>query len=245
MERMGRMLFETGVISFPARKASTMPMSIGIHAVVAAAVVVIPLLGPNVQLPPAINDSVFFVRPTVAPPPPPPPAAGPACKACNSAGKTKPGVMSIMAPPTKVPEGLQESSIDLDGLTGGDPNGVDGGLVGSQGTGQVIGGLPPVVHQDPPAVRVGGIVKEPLKLHNVAPVYPHSAVAAHIEGSVAVEFTITPQGRVAAVKVVKSHPLFDQAAIDAVRQWIYTPTLLNGVPVPVLMTVTVNFSFRR
>jgi periplasmic protein TonB len=245
MERKGRPLFETGVINLPARNAATMPVSMGIHAAIAAAVVVIPLLGPTVQLPPAINDSIFFVRPTIAPEPPPPVALGPACKACNTAATNQAKATNIVAPPRDIPDGLPENPIELGGLMGGDPNGVDGGLVGSQGTGQVIGGLPPLAHVDPPPVRVGGDVREPRKLRDVAPAYPRPAIAAHIEGSVVVEFTITPQGRVAGVHVARSHALFDQAAIDAVQQWIYTPTLLNGVPVPVLMTVTVNFSFRR
>ncbi len=245
MERMGRMLFQPGVINLPARKAATMPVSMGIHAVVAAAVVVIPLLGPNVQLPPGITDSVFFVEPTIAPPVPPPPASGPACKICNSTGKSQVQTTGLVAPPREVPDGMPANPIELDGLPGGDPNGVVGGLWGSPGTGQVVAGLPPVAHVDSPPVRVGGDVREPRKLRDVAPEYPRTAIAGRIEGSVAVEFTITPQGRVAGAHVVKSHALFDQAALDAVQQWIYTPTLLNGVPVPVLMTVTVNFSFRR
>ena len=60
-------------------------------------------------------------------------------------------------------------------------------------------------------------------------------------GVVILECTISPQGKVTDVKVLRGIPLLDQAAIDAVKQWVYTPTLLNGVPVPVIMTVTVNF----
>ena len=60
-------------------------------------------------------------------------------------------------------------------------------------------------------------------------------------GVVILECTISPQGKVSDVKVLRGIPLLDQAAIDAVKQWVYTPTLLNGVPVPVIMTVTVNF----
>jgi len=91
------------------------------------------------------------------------------------------------------------------------------------------------------AVRVGGQIKEPKKLKNVTPVYPDIAKQARVQGVVILECTISPQGKVTDVKVLRGIPLLDQAAVDAVKQWVYTPTLLNGVPVPVIMTVTVNF----
>jgi len=95
----------------------------------------------------------------------------------------------------------------------------------------------------PPAqvVHVGGEIKEPTKLKSVAPVYPEAAKQARVQGVVILECTISPRGDVVDVKVLRGIPLLDQAAVDAVRQWVYTPTLLNGVPVPVIMTVTVNF----
>jgi TonB family protein len=91
------------------------------------------------------------------------------------------------------------------------------------------------------AVRVGGAIKEPRKLKNVNPSYPEIAKQARVQGVVILECTIDPDGRVREVKILRGVPLLDDAAIEAVRQWVYTPTLLNGVPVPVIMTVTVNF----
>ena len=88
---------------------------------------------------------------------------------------------------------------------------------------------------------MGGDIKEPTKTKNVSPVYPDIAKQARVQGIVILECTISPQGRVTDVKVLRGIPLLDQAGIDAVKQWQYTPTLLNGVPVPVIMTVTVNF----
>jgi protein TonB len=73
-------------------------------------------------------------------------------------------------------------------------------------------------------------------------VYPPEAQAAGVSGVVILEVLIGGDGRVSNAKVLRSVPLLDQAAIDSVLQWEYTPTLLNGVPVPVLMTVTVNFT---
>jgi TonB family protein len=92
------------------------------------------------------------------------------------------------------------------------------------------------------AVRVGGRIMAPKKIKDVKPVYPAIAQSAHVSGVVTIEATIGPDGKVVDARVVRSIPLLDQAALDAVRQWEYLPTLLNGVPVPVLMTVTINFT---
>jgi TonB family protein len=95
------------------------------------------------------------------------------------------------------------------------------------------------------AVRVGGAIRNPTKTKNVLPVYPAVAKSARVGGTVLVEATIGPDGKVADARVVKSVPLLDQAALDAVRQWRFTPTLLNNIPVSVVMTVTVNFTLNR
>ncbi len=84
-------------------------------------------------------------------------------------------------------------------------------------------------------------MQAPRKTVNVDPVYPRVAQAVRIEGVVILEAVIDVQGRVESVRVLRSIPLLDQAAVDAVKQWTFTPTLLNGVPVPIAMTVTVNF----
>jgi len=92
------------------------------------------------------------------------------------------------------------------------------------------------------AVRIGGTIKAPTKIKDVKPVYPAIAQSARVAGVVTIEATIGADGKVVDATVVRSVPLLDQAALDAVRQWEYTPTLLNGVPVPVLVTVTINFT---
>jgi TonB family protein len=91
-------------------------------------------------------------------------------------------------------------------------------------------------------IRVGGQIKTPVKIKDVQPIYPAIARSAGVTGAVMIEATIGPDGKVIDAKVVRSIPLLDQAALDAVQQWEYTPTLLNGVPVPVLVTVTINFT---
>jgi TonB family protein len=91
-------------------------------------------------------------------------------------------------------------------------------------------------------LRIGGKIHAPKKIKDVEPVYPAIAQSARVAGPVTIEATIGPDGKVVDAKVVRSIPMLDQAALDAVRQWEYTPTLLNGVPVPVLVTVTINFT---
>jgi TonB family protein len=91
-------------------------------------------------------------------------------------------------------------------------------------------------------VHIGGRIHAPQKIKDVKPVYPALAKSAGVAGVVTIEATIGPDGKVIDARVVRSIPLLDQAALDAVRLWEYTPTLLNGVPVPVLVTVTINFT---
>jgi protein TonB len=90
-------------------------------------------------------------------------------------------------------------------------------------------------------LRVGGEIKEPEKIIDVPPVYPPIAQSARVQGAVILECTIGSDGRVTDVKFLRGIPLLDQAAIDAVKQWVYRPTLFNGVPVAVIMTVTMTF----
>jgi nitrite reductase (cytochrome c-552) len=91
------------------------------------------------------------------------------------------------------------------------------------------------------AVRVGSIIATPHKIRDVPPVYPRAAIAARVEGTVAVEARIDVTGRVTEAKVLRSIPLLDQAALDAVRQWRFEPTLLNGVRVPIIAALSVPF----
>ena len=93
-------------------------------------------------------------------------------------------------------------------------------------------------------LRVGGPIKPPIKLVDVKPVYPEDARAAGIEGVVILEIVIGENGSVIEARVLRSIPDLDQAAIDAVSQWQFEPTLLNGEPVELEMNVTVNFTLR-
>ena len=91
------------------------------------------------------------------------------------------------------------------------------------------------------AARAGGRVEEPRKIHNVAPVYPDRARKARVQGTVVLETVLSTAGCVEQIRILQGVPLLDLAAFAAVSRWRYTPTLLDGRPVPVIMTVTVNF----
>ncbi len=139
------------------------------------------------------------------------------------------GAAPVLVPPPPPPPPLP---------TGGGPA-VDGAPVAAGDTGAE---RPTASSLTPPApVRVGGNIREPRKVRHVNPVYPEIAKQARVQGLVILECVITAEGNVGQVTVLRGIPLLDQAAVEAVRQWRYTPTLLEGRPVPVIMTVTVNF----
>jgi TonB family protein len=93
-------------------------------------------------------------------------------------------------------------------------------------------------------IRVGGAVVEPRKVRHVTPEYPAAAQAAGLTGAVVIEAVVAVDGTVRNAVVLKSVPGLDDAALAAVRQWLYTPTRLNGAPIEVVMTASVVFSGR-
>jgi periplasmic protein TonB len=241
-QRLFEDLIESDVVAHKTKQSYTLPVSLAIHAIVLLFVIVVPLLTSEELPEPTSAVRAFFVEPA-APPPPPPPPPPPAPKAPVTP-KVQPKPVIQEEPkfraPVEVPEQIKpEEGLNL-GVEGGVAGGVEGGVPGGV-VGGVVGGLPDAPPPPTQAVRVGGQIKEPKKLKNVPPVYPDIAKQARVQGVVILECTISPQGKVTDVKVLRGIPLLDQAAIDAVKQWVYTPTLLNGVPVPVIMTVTVNF----
>jgi periplasmic protein TonB len=124
----------------------------------------------------------------------------------------------------------------LRGGPGGDPSDERGGGDDEEGRGSTRLGNDPV--------RVGGHIQAPRKMRHADPVYPELAKQARVAATVILECVIGRDGRVQRVTVLRGHPLFDAAAVDAVRQWTYHPTRLNGIPVEIVMTVTVRFTPR-
>ncbi len=235
---MARDLF--GEISDPSvrvesRKWYTVPLSLAIHTLVLFIVIVIPLMATGVLPVPASGPLLMPVAPVSPPAPPPMRRAAP-----DAAPASNVNVAPVVAPDAIAPE------IDLQaGFEGAVPGVSDvpgGGVI--DGVGVVVGPPPPVAAGPQEPVRLGGNIKRPERLTYVAPVYSAIALAARVKGAVIIEAIIGTDGRVQHARVLRSVALLDQSALDAVRQWTYTPTLLNGIPVPVIMTVTVQFQLQ-
>ncbi len=102
---------------------------------------------------------------------------------------------------------------------------------------------PPAITEAQP-IRRGGNVQAANLIYQVNPVYPPFARQIRVQGAVVMEAVINKGGSIESLRVVSGHPLLNQAALDAVSQWRYRPTMLNGEPVEVITTVTVIFSLR-
>ena len=217
----------------------TVPVSVVAHAAIAAALVVVPLMATDV-LPTPLKVREILITSPPPPTPPPPPAARPATQPTT---RTETSDRIVITQPSVgiVPEAAPPP---IPGTPGGTAEGVPHGMPGSTGPITVMPPPPPPVIRTEP-VRPGGHVKRPAKINDVRPIYPQIAVANRVEGLVMIEAIIGTDGSVKEARVIKSVPLLDRAAVDAVMQWKFTPTLLNGVPVPVIMTVTVNFTLRN
>jgi TonB family protein len=90
-------------------------------------------------------------------------------------------------------------------------------------------------------IRIGGEIKAPIKIRDVKPAYPAEARAAGVQGVVIVEAIVGTDGQIVEARILRSIPVFDDAALSAVKQWKFMPVLQNGTAIPALMTVTVNF----
>ncbi|MGC1684007.1 MAG: energy transducer TonB, partial [Candidatus Acidiferrales bacterium] len=115
--------------------------------------------------------------------------------------------------------------------------GVLGGIIGGTGS-----NLPPPPKPTQQRIRVGGNVQSAKMIRQVQPVYPQIAKTAHVQGTVLLHAIISKDGSVQELQYVSGPPLLMKAAMDAVREWRYQPTLLNGEPVEVETTVSVIFT---
>jgi periplasmic protein TonB len=157
-------------------------------------------------------------------------------------------VSHSMAPTVEPPTITQETG--LENLTretlSGVPFGMDHGIPDGASVGPIhavpLPPPPPPAPQSPLRLHKG--IEAPKKIVDVTPTYPAIAQAARVNAMVILEAVIDVHGNVISVQVLRSIPLLDQAAVEAVRQWRYTPARLNGQPVPVVVTITVNFSMQ-
>ena len=224
-------------------------LSLVVHAAIVSVMVVLPLVFFNMLH--ADELVTFLIQPPYKLPDPPAAPLPPMRTA--SAGTTVDYKRFDLVPRT-IPEGIPVPNeydappaisrlVDGIGLpVQGSPNGA--GLSDLLDMDRIVD----VPKPKPPVpripVRVGGDVQEAKLRYKVAPVYPAIAVQAHASGSVLLEAEIDEEGNVANVRIISGHPLLVNAAAEAVKQWKYSPTVLNGEPQTVLATVTVIFRFK-
>jgi protein TonB len=223
--------------------------------------VILPLIYTDVL--PSTTLQSFLVAPPPPPPPPPPPAAAPPVKVVKviprqfDAGK-------LMAPKS-VPKDIAVIKEDelpppasgVAGVVGGVAGGSVGGSVGGV-LGGIIGAVPTAAPPPPPPppppakkeapitrIKVGGNVQGAMILKKIAPVYPQLAKSARVSGVVHLSAVIAKDGTIQELKVINGPALLITAAVDAVKQWVYRPTMLNGEAVQVETTIDVNFTLNQ
>ena len=220
-----------------AHARSAVPLSLLGHAAFAAIVVIVPLMAADDR--PTTHDPGSVIRVLHRSPPPPEIASA---SPVNQSSRPTPSATSAAprhAPSEIAPE--TTATAPSNGHPNGTPGGLDGAVIGTATAPPRVPEPPPVPSPAKP-VRPGGVIKTPVKVRHVPPIYPLMAQQARVEGIVIIEAIVGADGRVTEARVLRSKPLLDDAALAAVRQWEFTPTTLNGVPVPVIMTVTVNFT---
>jgi protein TonB len=222
-------------------KAAALPAAALVHAVALALLMTVPLMRVG-DLPEVDPTGVVLVPAPPATPLPPPKA-----RSGNPGSRIRTRPAAIAAPgwraaPVAIPEGIIEEGLGAGGFEGGVEGGVDygtGGGLSANVAGAVLYQLVGVPVAAP--VRAAGEVKAPRLVRRVEPDYPELARQARVEGVVILEATADIYGRVTEVRVLRSIPLLDAAAVEAVRQWVYEPMVVNGRPRAVTFTVTVRF----
>ncbi|MGA3235399.1 MAG: TonB family protein [Bryobacteraceae bacterium] len=248
------MFEQTFVQTGKTHTTATVLTSFGVQIVLLGFLVMIPLIWfdelPGAQL------SALITAPPPPPPPPPPPQAAP-----PKVVKVIPRQMDAgkLMQPKVIPKEIKQIQEDEApsasmGVAGGVPGGVSGGPIGGV-LGGILGGVPtaappppkkaPPPPPHPAIIPVGGRVQNAKLIRNPQPIYPQIAKSARISGTVELSAIIGEDGHIQELKVVSGHPLLRQAALDAVKQWVYQPTLLNEQAVKVSTTIDVIFTLSQ
>ncbi len=247
-------MFEQTFVGGKTRRPWTSVVAFAIQIGLVALAIMIPLL--FIQGLQERELHGILLAPPPPPPPPPPPAPAAVAPKVVKVIPRQFNANELMAPRT-IPKKVMEITDPQDvpppsaGVQGGVPGGVPGGSAGG-----VVGGVlnspvgaappppppPPPKQETPKVVRVGGNVQAAKLTNKVMPQYPPLAKQARIQGTVKLQAMIAKDGSVENLKVVSGHPLLVPAALQAVRQWKYQPTVLNGQPVEVLTEIDVNFT---
>lgn len=228
--------------------------SAAIHVIVVLTLVLLPLVFFSV-LPATQLLTILLAAPTLPPAPPPPLPLGNPSRPATAV--TRIPSTDFMAP-DRIPRGIAAvEPPPFEAINPGNalglPDGVQGGWPGGQpgeGTSVAVASPPqplpvpprPAPRKEP--IRMSSGVQESKLTYRVDPEYPPLARRARVSGTVILMVTVNEEGEVTDVKVMRGHPLLDDEAVRAVKQWRYSPTLLNGEPVPVIAMVTVIFSLK-
>jgi periplasmic protein TonB len=243
-------MFEEMVVSSPKSKKTNKPwtvvISMALQVTFLTVLILIPLI--YTEALPKASLSTFLSAPPPPPPPPPPPAAAVVVH-------VKPQVHLMdagkLVAPRAIPKDIkiikEDAEPDMMGAQGGVPGGVPGGQMGGVIGGVIggVGGAPPPPKPTQSRIRQGGAVTAASLINRVQPNYPPLARQTRISGTVRLHAIISKDGTVQQLEVLSGHPLLVQAALDAVRQWRYRPTTLNGEPVEVDTTIDVIFSLNQ
>jgi len=230
------------------RKGLTFSLSLFLHALLIAAIIVVPLLRAEAQLPEFKFIDVLIAPPVLPGVPPGPgrvgkPTAGPAG---NPVGPKNPpptntsrGFMAPIDIPTEIsdenPADLIPAGTDGPGVEGGSGDGVRPWIFGKEIVPEEVN----------PLAKTMTTIRPPRLIKKVNPVYSPIAISANVSGSVVIEAVTDIYGRVRKTRVVSGHALLSASALEAVREWIYEPYLVNGIPKPVSFTVTVTFTLEK
>jgi periplasmic protein TonB len=232
------------------RNPLTVVLSLGLHGMILVLLVVIPLI--YTEALPVSQIRNYFITAPPSPPAPPPVSTVRIIGVERNVSKVRSNQIQI---PTEVPPNINR--IVDEGSPDSFPGAFPGDVLGEPQNGPPYGipqwlpsprGNPPPLPRPPKTIPSGpakvhisiGVLQAKL-IYGPAPVYPFLAKVNHIQGRVVMEAIISKDGRIQDLQVESGHPLLIRAAIEAVREWRYQPTLLNGQPVEVITTITVNF----
>jgi periplasmic protein TonB len=241
-------MFDEMVLSSPNPKKTNKPWTVLVSMIFQMVFLAILILIPLIYTE-ALPKTMMATMLTAPPPPPPPPPPPVAAQVVHIKPQVRLMDAGKLVQPKVIPKDvkiIKEDAPDVStGMTGGVPGGVAGGSMGGV-IGGVIGGMaPPPPRPVQQRIRQGGSVQAALLVNKVQPVYPPLARQTRISGTVRLHAIISKAGTIQSLEVMSGHPLLVRAAMDAVQQWRYKPTLLNGEPVEVDTTIDVIFSLNQ
>jgi periplasmic protein TonB len=239
-------MFDDLVISSANPKKTNKPWTVALSFTVQLGIVVFMILLPLIYTE-ALPKGLMTTYLTAPAPPPPPPPPAPKVQIIKPVAHLI--QQGKLISPTVIPKKVNvikeaEEPPDVAGMVGGVPGGVEGGSAGGV-LGGILGGAgsgPPPPPRPKAPLRIGGNVMQASLVHQVTPVYPQIAKTAHISGTVVLHAIIGTDGTVQDLQYISGPPLLMRSAMDAVHQWRYKPTMLNGEPVQVDTTISVVFT---